>query len=83
MRQEMPRNASMKESLAKARRVVATGRVLRSSSAVQSITDYAKIQDVDLIVLGTRGLGGLNRLLLGSVSNGVVTHARCSVLVVR
>jgi nucleotide-binding universal stress UspA family protein len=70
-------------SLAKARRVVARGRVLKSSSVVQSITDYAKVQDVDLIVLGTRGLGGFNRLLLGSVSSGVVTHASCSVLVVR
>jgi nucleotide-binding universal stress UspA family protein len=71
-------------SLAKARRVVARGRVLKASpSVVQSITDYVHDQEVDLIVLGTRGLGGFNRLLLGSVSSGVVTHANCSVLVVR
>ncbi len=69
---------------AKARGVAAKGRVLKAgSSVVKSITDYAQEQEVDLIVLGTRGLGGFNRLLLGSVSSGVVAHAGCSVLVVR
>ncbi len=70
-------------SLAKDRGVVATGRVLKSASVVQSITDYAEDEKVDLIVLGTRGMGGFSRLLLGSVSNGVIIHAHCAVLVVR
>jgi nucleotide-binding universal stress UspA family protein len=71
-------------ALAEGRGIAVRGLVPKGShSVVQSITDYAKAQDVDLIVLGTRGLGGFDRLLLGSVSNGVVTHAHCSVLVVR
>jgi nucleotide-binding universal stress UspA family protein len=36
-----------------------------------------------LIVLGCRGLGGVKRALMGSVSNSVVRHAHCPVLVVR
>lgn len=52
-------------------------------SAVQAITDYAVAEKIDMIVMGTRGLGGFKRMLLGSVSSGVVTHAPCSVLVVR
>jgi nucleotide-binding universal stress UspA family protein len=36
-----------------------------------------------LIVLGSRGLGGLKRALMGSVSDSVVRHAHCPVLVVR
>jgi nucleotide-binding universal stress UspA family protein len=36
-----------------------------------------------LIVLGSRGLGGLQRALMGSVSDSVVRHAHCPVLVVR
>ncbi|MEO6059363.1 MAG: universal stress protein [Candidatus Limnocylindria bacterium] len=37
----------------------------------------------DLIVTGSRGLGGLARILLGSVARNVAVHAPCSVLVVR
>ena len=36
-----------------------------------------------LIVLGSRGLGGIKRALMGSVSDSVVRHAHCPVLVVR
>jgi len=40
-------------------------------------------EKVDLIVMGSRGLGRFQRLLLGSVSEGVLHHAHCSILVVR
>jgi nucleotide-binding universal stress UspA family protein len=49
---------------------------------VEKIVDIAKEQVVGLIVLGTRGLSGWKRLLLGSVSDGVLSHAPCSVLLV-
>jgi len=52
-------------------------------SVVQAITDYAASEKIDLIVMGTRGMGGFKRMLIGSVSSGVVTHAQCAVLVVR
>jgi nucleotide-binding universal stress UspA family protein len=52
-------------------------------SPVQTITEYVASESIDLIVLGTRGLGGFKRLLLGSVATGVVNHAQTSVLVVR
>jgi nucleotide-binding universal stress UspA family protein len=38
---------------------------------------------VGLIVMGSRGLGGIRRALLGSVSDSVVRHAHCPVMVVR
>ena len=54
-----------------------------TDSAVKGITDYAARNGIDLIVLGTRGLSGIRRLLLGSVAAGVVRCAPCTVMVVR
>lgn len=52
-------------------------------SVVEAISDYAQEWRVELIVVGTRGLSGFKKLLLGSVSSGLVSHAPCNVLVVR
>ena len=47
------------------------------------ILDTAKAWPADLIVLGSHGLGGFDRFLMGSVSESVAVHAHCSVEVVR
>lgn len=47
-----------------------------------AILSTAEREQVDLIVLGRRGLGGLSQLLLGSVSRSVVDRAHCAVTVV-
>jgi nucleotide-binding universal stress UspA family protein len=60
--------------------VVADAR-LRMGSPVDQILCEAEESDAGLVVVGRRGLGGVKRLLMGSVSEGVVHHARCSVLV--
>jgi nucleotide-binding universal stress UspA family protein len=52
-------------------------------STIESIIDYATSKEVDLIVIGTKGRTGLKRFLMGSVANGVVQHAHCSVMIVR
>lgn len=49
----------------------------------QVIVEEAESWGADLIVMGSRGLGAWNRLLLGSVSSAVVHHAKCSVEIVR
>jgi len=47
------------------------------------IIGYAEKENVDLIVVGTRGRTGLKRLVLGSVASNVVSYAHCTVMVVR
>ena len=56
--------------------------VLEGSPA-EAILDVAKTRKCDLIVMGSRGLGRLTGLLLGSQSQKVVQHAPCPVLIVR
>lgn len=49
----------------------------------EQIVRIAEDEDIDLIVMGSRGLSEWKALLLGSVSDHVLHHAPCSVLVVR
>jgi nucleotide-binding universal stress UspA family protein len=49
----------------------------------QAIVHLAEELGAGLIVMGSRGLGGVRRALMGSVSDSVVRHAHCPVLIVR
>ena len=55
------------------------------SEGVPAAEIVALGEDIDagLIVVGSRGLGGVRRALMGSVSDAVTRHAHCAVLVVR
>jgi nucleotide-binding universal stress UspA family protein len=56
---------------------------LLEAPAAEAILNVVEVQKADLIVMGTRGLGSLRGLLLGSVSSKVVQHAYCPVMLVR
>jgi nucleotide-binding universal stress UspA family protein len=60
-----------------------TETAVRHGDARSCIVDEAKEWDADLIVVGSHGYTGIKRLLLGSVAQSVVSHAPCSVEVVR
>jgi nucleotide-binding universal stress UspA family protein len=69
--------------LAESESMEAKGEAVESGSVVEAIVNYAAKQKMDLVVIGTRGMTGFRKMLLGSVSTGVVIHAPCPVLVVR
>jgi nucleotide-binding universal stress UspA family protein len=56
---------------------------LRSGDPDKEILRTAESLGVGLIVIGSRGLGAVSRMLIGSVSDSIVRHAHCPVLVVR
>ena len=57
--------------------------LLEEGDPASGIVEAARNGNFDLVVVGHRGLSPIEAFLLGSVSNRVVTHAPCSVLVVR
>jgi len=57
--------------------------VRREGIVVEELLAYLDQEKPDLLVMGSRGLSTGKRLLLGSVSDAVVHHAKCRVLVVR
>lgn len=82
------RRASIDQGLARAEaEIVRTRpRVERSTptgSPADEIVSAAKAHGADLVVLGARGLGPIQRLFIGSVSDRVLHHAECPVLVVK
>jgi nucleotide-binding universal stress UspA family protein len=62
---------------------IVAGAHLRMGAVALEIVALAEELGADLIVMGSRGLGGVRRALMGSVSDSVVRHAHCPVLVVR
>jgi nucleotide-binding universal stress UspA family protein len=69
--------AKLKEAGVEAARIEAVGH------PAESIVDEADRGKFDLIIVGHRGLHGVQRFLMGSTATRVVTHAHCDVLVVR
>ena len=62
---------------------VAQAHLMMGERRDRAIVHLADEIDAGLIVMGSRGLGGIRRALMGSVSDSVVRHAHCPVLVVR
>ena len=54
-----------------------------SSSTRAAIVTYAEQNNIDIIVMGTRGRSGFKKMLLGSTALGVLTYAHCPVMIVK
>jgi nucleotide-binding universal stress UspA family protein len=64
--------------------VIATCRhVVAASSVPDAIVDFAEKEKVNLIIIGSRGIGKSSRFKMGSVASKVVKHSPCSVYVVK
>jgi nucleotide-binding universal stress UspA family protein len=57
--------------------------ILKSTSVVKDITTFAKSRKIDLIIMSSHGRTGLDKVILGSVANGVIQRTRCPVLLIK
>lgn len=57
--------------------------ILEKGPAGPVIVAKAKSEETDLVLIGSRGLGNVSSLLIGSVSNYVIHHAECPVLIIK
>ncbi|UVI30528.1 universal stress protein [Paenibacillus spongiae] len=56
---------------------------LLEGSPAQSILNYSEQNDCSLIIIGSRGLGGIREFMMGSVSHNVVQHSAIPVLIMK
>ena len=80
--QEQTGNTDNKNSIT-AEIPIKTDVILAVKSIAAEIVDYAEQENIDLIIIGTKGRSRLKKMLLGSVALGVVTYAHCPVMVVK
>ena len=71
------------ESLAAKNNVSIKSHIIASESVVKDIVTFAKSRKHDLVVMGSHGRTGADKVLLGSVANGVSQKVHCPVLIVK
>ena len=57
--------------------------VEESDTVEKAIIDYAKKNNIDVILIGTTGMSAAEEVFLGSVANNVIHHAHCPVFAIR
>ncbi len=77
------KNFSSLEKVAKKSKVSISSKIIVVQSIVKSLLSFTTSNRVDLIVIGSHGRTGFDKLLLGSVANGISQKARCPVLIVK
>ncbi|WP_219834860.1 universal stress protein [Paenibacillus sp. R14(2021)] len=83
-RQQMHEAQEMlKDAEAKIAQLPAARAVLLEGSSGESIIRYANEQGIDLIVMGSRGLGGIREFVMGSISHYMLQHAAMPLLIVK
>jgi len=71
------------ESAAQKKSIKISLKILQDPSVSKAITNYVNSHKFDLVVIGSHGRTGLNKMILGSVANGVTQKVKCPVMVVK
>lgn len=57
--------------------------IITAISIVEAIVSYSEAENVDLIIVGSRGRSGFKKLILGSIASGLVTYAHHPILIIK
>ena len=82
-KEKILRDMSKLESISKEHKVSLTSKILITDHPMKKILSFTKSNQIDLIVMGSHGRTGLDKLILGSVANGIVQRSKIPVLIVR
>ena len=71
------------ESLGKKNNIAIKSHILRSKSVIKDIVIFARSRKHDMIIMGSHGRTGIDKVILGSTANGVTQKAPCPILLVK
>jgi nucleotide-binding universal stress UspA family protein len=71
------------ESAAKEKNIKISLKILQDPSVAKAITNYVNSRKFDLVVIGSHGRTGLNKMILGSVANSITQKVKCPIMVVK
>jgi len=71
------------DDIARRNSVTVDFKIIESSNTVKSLIFFTKSKNIDLVMMGSSGRGNFDKILLGSVSNGVMQKAKCPVLIIK
>ena len=71
------------EAMHKVPRAIILARVIVGDDVREKISDVADAEEVDAVIMGARGLGAIERIVLGSTSSYLINHGNRAVFVLR
>lgn len=82
-KEKILKETSKLESISKKKKITTMTKIFVTDSVVEQILSSTKSNKIDLIVMGSHGRTGIDKLILGSITNGIVQRSKIPVLVVR
>jgi len=83
MKEMITKDITDLKCIAKKNNISIRSHIVETSSIVKTLVSFSKTKKIDLIIMGTHERTGLDKLILGSVANGVTHRVNCPVLLVR
>lgn len=82
-KEEITKQLTKLVSTAEKSNISVNSKIIPTNNVIKSLVSFAKSNKIELVVMGSHGRKGLDKILLGSVANGIAQKVNCPVLIVR